>query len=203
MADQQVQHHRRDLARLNLFNPAVDHRVSTQLGEGLEPLAEVGGVLHEEIVVFEQKRHPLLVGQAQVDAGTAAHRFDEGVGHTQVADFLAFALHKHGAGRVEALQGIPDQAVEGFLAGLWHPGYVPQHRAAVAGDRFEVQHLGTLAGQGLQQAGLAATRGAADHAEIQALRQSGHVVHQGRTPGFVASFDERDLKADGSQNGRQ
>jgi hypothetical protein len=45
-------------------------------------------------------------------------------------------------------------------------GQGAEHRAAVAGQAFEVQHLRAGVGQRLQQPALAAARAAAQHAEV-------------------------------------
>ena len=58
-------------------------------------------------------------------------------------------LSRYRARWVEALQGIPDQAVKTLLAGLRHARNVAQHRAAVVGQVFQVEHLGPFSRQGL------------------------------------------------------
>ena len=160
-------------------------------------------VFDEKCVVLQQQRHALLIGQLQIDAGALAHGVDEGIGHAHIAHFFAFAFHEHGPGRIKLAQGVPDQAVETFLARLGQAGDVAEHGAAVVGQGFKVEHLGALGGQGLQQAGFAAAGGAADHAVMQALCPGGEVVHQGCAPGFVTAFDEGHLEADGAQDGGQ
>ena len=54
---------------------------------------------------------------------------------------FAFTLYVDGALGIEASQGIPDQGVKVFLAGLGTSGNGTENRAAVACQVFQVQHL--------------------------------------------------------------
>ena len=57
-----------------------------------------------------------------------------------------------------------------FCPGCALPGTRPEHRAAVIGERLQVEHLRALRAQRLQQPALARTGGAADHAVLEARR---------------------------------
>ena len=119
------------------------------------PLAEEGCVFHKEVVVLQQQRNPLFLGQVEVDARAGAHAFQQAGRNRHIAHLLAFALHKHRLASVKAAQRVPDQRVKALLCGLGHAGYSAQHRAAVVGQALQVQHLGTLSAQCVQQAGFA------------------------------------------------
>ncbi len=203
MPAQQLLHHRCRLPALHQLDPVLDHALAAGLRQGVQAPTKERRVLHEIIVVLQQQLDALGRGQLQVGAGAGTHRLDQGVWQVQVADFLAFALQKNRPCRVKVAQGVPDVRVKGFLARLRPTGHMAQHRAAVAGQGFQVKYLRALRGQRLQQAGFAAAGGAAEHTVAQARGLRWQVGQQGGAPGFVAAFDQRDLKPDRAQYGGQ
>ena len=68
----------------------------------------------------------------------------------------ALALDEHRPRRIEAAQRLPQQRVEALLRWLRSIGQAAEHRAAMAGQRLEVEHLRAQLGQRLQQPRLAA-----------------------------------------------
>jgi len=66
--------------------------------------------------------------------------------HGEVIDhsYHAMALDEHRALRVEAAQRVPDARLELLLARLHRARRKPEHRAAVFGERFQVEHLCAL-----------------------------------------------------------
>ena len=125
-----------------------------------------------------------------------SHDVNQRRGYSHITHFFAFTLNKHRSGWVQLAQRIPDQSVKTLLAGLRQARNSPQHRTAVVGQAFQVNHLRAGLRQCLQQAGLAGTGGAADHAPVQADHAARDILHKGRTKRLVAAFQQRHPKAD-------
>ena len=121
-------------------------------------------------------------------------------GTARLPTFLALAFHEHRPGWVEPPQLVPDQGVEALLRGLRLAGDHAQHGAAMAGQRFEVQHLGAGLRQRLQQPRLAGTGGPADHAIFEPCRQLGQGGQHRGAEGLVAAFEDADPEADLAQH---
>ena len=200
MGQQQVAHHRIHLTRCDLRLPLLHHSLATQLCQCVQPLAEKGAILDEEIVVLQQQAHALVFAEFQRIAGAGANGQHQGLGHGEVAHLAALRFHIDRSTGIELAQGIPHQRVEVFLAGLWLAGDQAQHGAAVRGQVFQVQHLCAFGAQGLQQPGLARARGAANHPPLQGCHALRQVQQHGVSVGFVAAFDQRDLEANLAQH---
>ena len=59
-------------------------------------------VVDKVIVLFSQERRSKRRRRDHLKTGAGPHLFDESLWHTQVADFLAFCFHVHGAYCVES-----------------------------------------------------------------------------------------------------
>ena len=203
MQRQQLAHHRFDLASVHQALPFVHHRVAAQGNERVEPLAEEGRVADEERVVLQQQRHALIMRQLDAQAVAGAHGVDQRVGERAVADLLALGLHVHRARRVKAAQLFPHQHLEALLRRLRLPRNQAQHRGAVAGQPFQIEHLRACITQRVQQSRLARAGRPAHHAVAEARRLRRQIGQHGGAKGLVAAFDQADAKADLPQHQRQ
>ena len=97
---------------------------------------------------------------------------------------------------VEAAQRAPDARVELLLRRLLAAGDEAEHRAAVIGERFQVEDLRSLRGEGAEQPALARARRPADDAPAKSRRQLGELGDDGAAEIAVAAVEDMDAKAD-------
>ena len=97
---------------------------------------------------------------------------------------------------------MPDAAFKHFLRRLRCIGQIAEHRTAVRGEFFQIQYLGALFPQCMQQPALAGAGHAADHAPVKTRGQGGEFIDNGAAVGLVAAVELADLPADLHQHMR-
>ena len=131
-------------------------------------------------------------------------RWISGFGDAQVADLLALALDEHRPRRIEAAQGVPDAGVEFLLRRLAAAGHEAEHRAAMVGERFEVEHLRALRAPARRAGGSCPSRsGRRRRASRSALGQRLELGDDGAAEVAVAALEDVDAKADLLEHRRQ
>ena len=153
-------------------------------------------VADEEVVVLDQQRDAPSERQLEPDASARAHLPDQRFRDAQIADLLALALDEHRPRRIEASQGVPDAAVEFLLRRLRSAGDQAEDRAAMVGERLEVEDLRALPLQLVEQPALPRPGRPADDPPIEARRQLGERGDDGAPVLAVAALQEMDAKAD-------
>ena len=95
---------------------------------------------------------------------------------------------------------MPDGCFKGFLGGLFLLRQRTQNRALVRSQCFQVQHLATLGGNGLQNACFTAARCRAQHPPMQTRRQFGCCLDHLMPKGLVAAVEPVGRPADLAQD---
>ena len=129
----------------------------------------------------------MLDRHLDANAGRGAHPGDQGVGQVTLAHAAAFGFHEDRPGGVVAAQRIPQQRLEALLRGLDRVGHQAEHRAAMIGQRLEVENLGAQAGQPLQDQALAAAGAPRHDAQAQGVGQDRQVGEHAAAEGPVAA----------------
>ena len=146
---QQVFDHTGHATRAGSGLPVGHHGFAASFGQCAQAIAKEFDVAHKKIIVLEQQLDALFFTELQVQTWAAAHGGHQALRNHHVADFLAFALNVNRPCRVKGLQRRPDAGVKSLLGRLRLAGNQAQHRAAMVGQGFEVQHLRALRCQGL------------------------------------------------------
>jgi hypothetical protein len=136
--DEEVAHDRLDASAARRFLPGVDRLAPAQQAQRVEAGAEGVDVADEELVFAQQQRDPRVLGQLEPDARRGAHAREQRGRHAQVADLGALAFDEHRARRIEPAQRVPDRGVERLLRRLRLARREAEDRAAVVGERLEV-----------------------------------------------------------------
>ena len=123
--------------RINPFAAVQRHQAIELCAQGLRVTDEMGVFVLQE---FDPQRYRHFHPQA----GAGAHRRHQRFRHTNFAHFFALRLDEHRARRVEPRQLRQHQALEHFLRRLRCIGQIAQHRTAMLGQVFEIEHLRTL-----------------------------------------------------------
>jgi hypothetical protein len=201
MLAHQLGEHAGPVARARSGLPGLHAGAAAQFGQAVQRAAEDLGVGAEVAVVLQQQLHAGGLGHGDPRAGAerATHGAQQGLRHGDAADLAALAFDEHRARVVQPAQRAPQRAVKGLLAGLRRVGQGAQHRAAVGGQGFEVQHLGAFGLQRLQQPRLATAGAAAQHLPGKACGQGGEVVAHLGPVGLVAALQLARAEADLAQ----
>jgi len=138
------------LASAGLRLPAVDGGVALHFAQSVQTFTEAVAISQEVAIVLQQELHAGGQGHLNFDAGCRPQLVHQHARHAQAANGAAFAFSKHRLTWAQLPQSLPDCGLEGFLAGLRLPGQRAQNRAAVDGQRFQVQHLRAFGRQGLK-----------------------------------------------------
>ena len=143
----------RPIGRAGQRLPGADRVAAAQFDQAVEQPAEALGVADEVAVVLQQQLQPRGVG--------AARRACTGRARAAARSApRARAARRSCGSRLRRTPAAPGRSAAApasssvskrFCAGLRLPGTRAQHRAAVAGQAFQVQHLRALRGQRLQQ----------------------------------------------------
>ena len=156
MARQQAQDECRPLAGLRHLRPFAHPGVAVVGDQGLQSADQPLRVADEVLVVAHQQFAAHRIGGLDVHTGRPPHRGDQCFGDLTLPDLAAFRLDVDRSGRIAASQEVPEQGLEVLLRGLRLIGQVTEHRAAMPGERLEIEHLRPLSGEFLEQQALAA-----------------------------------------------
>src|SRR5712671_863477 len=195
VGDQQVRDELLPCSRVDLRDPALDHRVAVAHREALQLFLERRGLLQEVPVFLDQESHALRHRYFEPHAFPLAHALEEPRGHLQLADFLAFRLDENRPRGFEALQRAPHQAVEHLLRRLRIPRELAEQRAAVAGEALKIQRLRALCCERGEEPALAAAGCAADYPEAETPRRRLQLRDDFAAVGPVAAFERRRVPA--------
>ena len=201
--DQELAHHLIHLPAACCLLPGVDHFVAAHEAQGLEPAAEGLDVAGEMRVLVEEQGDASVEIEIEGNARRGAHRLDQRFGNAQPADRAALAFDVDGSARVELAQCCTEAGVEVLLRRLGRPGQQAEHRTAMLGQGFEVEHLRPARRQRPQQPALARAGGAADDAQLEPPGQRLELGQQGAAIAHVAALENVDAKADLREDGRQ
>ncbi len=190
----------RPVAAGNLFLPCVDGGVSPEGAELVEQLGEACGLGGEVGVVLEEDADALREGEDQLGDDALVEPLPEGGRDGEAADPVGFGLDEDRGGGVERSNCLVDEGLEPFLGGLF--AGLPEERAAVGGECFEVENLGAGGMEGGEEAGLAGPGEAGEDFEPEA-RAGEEAVEFGDhepPPRFVSAVEDACAPSDGTQN---
>ena len=92
MKDEQFLHYAGNVASPYPGLPIVHHGLASCFCQCLQALAEVGRILHKDIVVLHQELDAFGLPQHKMHARTLAHGRDQAFRYRHVAYFFAFAF---------------------------------------------------------------------------------------------------------------
>ena len=189
-------------ARVDLCQPALDNGPGVQRGEPRQLRLQAFRPGQKMSVLGDEEWHALRQRRFNAHTARLAHALEQRFRYLHAADFSALRLHEHRAARIEFAQGVPDQAVEHFLRRLPVPGQIAQHRTAMARQRFQVQHLGTLRPERVQKPALAAAGRRADDSKVEALRKLLKLLKHAAPVALIAAVQRGCIPADFTQDQR-
>ncbi len=196
MAHQQVGGEFVPVSRQRERFPLVDDRVAVERHEIFQLGVQCLDLVEEMGVLFLEQPDAGRDRGFQHHALAGPHGFDHRLGHAQRADLPALRFDVDRARAIETLQRVPHAALEHLLGGLRLIGQVAQHRAAMGGERLEIEHLAAGFAQGAQQPALARAGQPADDFPAKSVRQFPEVGHHRAPVRLVAAVEPARAPAD-------
>ena len=185
---QQLAYQRTELSGAYQGTPVFQLLAAVKWQQYLQVSDERFRRIDEMAIVLQQQRDTRSGCRIQQHTFAAVHRADQRGGQGEAPDLVALRFHKYRLFGIEALQCLHQRGVEPFLRRLCLQRQAAQHRAAMPGQGFEVEHLRAVRGECIEQAALAGTGGTADHAVAERGGQRVEFIQHLAPIGFVTAF---------------